>query len=625
MAHKRTQERLKAVSANIYWDLTGNYPLAYRRGELVTRVHLAPPGDAYPVVGYFYKHINDVVKRYFLAAGSSLEGVIPARKIVVANKVPYPDFGVEVVMDAQIIGHVVFNIEDRAWRFRPLYATVSRMIEQEKGFYAKTNLEKLARGYVVKPSQVTASNLPREDEYIALASSDYNYLGVGVLLKNKRIYVLKSWRRAPSSLLEGDPDWSQVVEAHEQYLAAKEEEAISFLLEVEDKYKLPVVVSFSGGKDSLVALHLALKAFGPDKIKVLFNNTGIEFPETVEYVRRLADKMGLDLIVADAGDAFWRGVSVMGPPARDWRWCCKVTKFAPTSQALKSLFPGGAISIVGQRKYESAQRAGSPRIWRNAWLPNVVAATPVQDWTALDIWLYIFKERLIPNPLYYYGLDRLGCWLCPASELGEFELAKRIRSDLYVKWEQVLRGFSEMKSLSDEWVKYGLWRWVNPPKDILRVIGEGAVSPRRGADIRWHVEGAQIVFTLNRPRQPLAVEKFKNVLYTSREEANKVLNVVAGDTYLRVELKEPTEKNIENLARVVVRSFYCVECLECSNWCPRGAIWLDSKNGGISIEERRCIQCGTCNTKCPIVEYTLKFIRTERRLLQQRELGSLRQ
>jgi len=83
----------------------------------------------------------------------------------------------------------------------------------------------------------------------------------------------------------------------------------------------PLLVSFSGGKDSLVALHLTLK-LGLDPI-VVFNDTGLELPETVETVYRTVERYGLRLEVASAGDAFWRAVEFFGPPAKDYRWCCK--------------------------------------------------------------------------------------------------------------------------------------------------------------------------------------------------------------------------------------------------------------------------------------------------------------
>ncbi|QOJ79674.1 phosphoadenosine phosphosulfate reductase family protein [Infirmifilum lucidum] len=600
---------LKKVSARVYWDLRLNAPLAYSRDGLTARLRLTPPGDAYPAVGRLYRLVWDTIDSYFTKAGSRAEEVIPRRKAMLANKVMYPDFAVELVTDAQVVGHFIYDIRGRAWRFRPLYGTVLRMVESEVGFYAKTRLDKLARGYVVKQSHLEKFVLPREDEYVAVASRNMSYLGVGVVLRNGRIYVLKSWLRKPYSLLEGDPSWWDIVRLHDRYLSEKEREATSFIREVYEKYKLPVVVSFSGGKDSLVTLYLALKALGPERVKVLFNNTGLEFPETVEYVYRVCERMGVELIVADAGDAFWRGVSVMGPPARDLRWCCKVTKFAPIARVLRRLFPGGALSLVGQRRYESAQRALSPRVWRNAWLPNVVAATPIQDWSALDVWLYIFRERLLPNPLYYLGLDRLGCWLCPATEMGEFELAKAVHGSLYSKWSEYLFEYARENSVSESWVRYGLWRWVRPPKDILNTIDlkeQDVLNPVRGARVTWHYEGNKLVFELEKTMMKPESTRLRNILLTSKKADAHIEGIRVEEGQLVLETRGVSPEVEKEVVRAVIRAFYCVGCLECANWCPTGAISLGSE-GGIVIDEGRCIRCGTCQQKCPIAEYTLKF------------------
>ena len=79
-------------------------------------------------------------------------------------------------------------------------------------------------------------------------------------------------------------------------------------------------VSFSGGKDSTAILHLARKA---GVTKAFFIDTGIEFPETVEFVR----SQGVE-VIQKAGD-FWQAVEKAGPPGKDNRWCCKTSETAP--------------------------------------------------------------------------------------------------------------------------------------------------------------------------------------------------------------------------------------------------------------------------------------------------------
>ncbi len=72
---------------------------------------------------------------------------------------------------------------------------------------------------------------------------------------------------------------------------------------------------------------------------LLFVNTGLEFPETVSYVHGFARKHGLKLLEADAGESFWEQVDTFGPPAKDFRWCCKVCKLAPADRDDRAQLP----------------------------------------------------------------------------------------------------------------------------------------------------------------------------------------------------------------------------------------------------------------------------------------------
>lgn len=605
---QRSMEILKKISAQLWWSPHKNVPvLEGSREKTLLKVKATPPVDVRPIFGFSYKNVYRVIEEYF---GSSFSSIIPKRRIVLGNKVQYPDYGEEIIIDGQVVGHIIYDLSEKRWRFRPLYISVYRMVKEKAGYYAITSLPKIVRGYEIHGSDIISSNIPEGDEYIAVASKDLNYLGIGVKSRRNRIYVLKNWRRKPYAYLEGNPTWRDVISENLDRLVRLEEEAIAFIRKTYEKYRLPVFVSFSGGKDSLVTLYLVERALGRDFL-VVFNNTGIEFPETVEYVRRIVRREGLRLLVADAGDKFWRGVRIMGPPARDFRWCCKVTKFAPLSRELKKVYPEGALSFVGIRKYESSQRAKSSRVWQNKWLPKIIAATPILDWTSLDIWLYILWKRLLPNKLYYYGFDRIGCWLCPASEMGEFELAKRVNPQIYKKWEDLLEEYKAKKGYPDEWLKYGLWRWIEPPKDILRHLGkkEKFYQEHRGANITVTTEGERFKLIVKKSVAPLVEEKFLNVSKTASLDRTQVNIEKISENELAILVND--KRKLEAVARVSIRAYHCSECLECANWCPRNAISLDKALGGIRIAEDKCISCNLCNIKCPIAEYTLKLIRME--------------
>ena len=595
---RETFSILKRETAKIWWDPRRNLPLLDEKlGSPAIPLHATPPRDVRPVIGKWYKFVKDVVEGYL---GVPVKRVVPWRRVVLGNKVQYPDYGEEIIVDGQVVGHVIYDLREKRWRFRPLYKFAERIVEERVGFYAVIDLPRLGRGFEIHRGDVVEALLPEErDEYVSLATVNGGFFGVGVMARRGRIYVLKAWRRARTSFLDEDPAWRDVVEANLEVLEEKEREAVEFIRSLKEKYGLPFYVSFSGGKDSLVTLHLARLALGD--IKVIFNDTGIEFPDTVRYVKWIAERYGLDLEVAAAGEGFWRGFESVGPPARDFRWCCKVVKFSPTAKLLRKLFPGGAIGLVGQRKYESSARAKSPRVWKNKWFPKGLAASPIHEWTALDVWLYIFWRKLVPNKLYYEGFDRLGCWLCPATELGELELASHVEPELYADWMRKLESYSKRHDYPSEWVEYGLWRWIDPPRDILRMLGKNErwYPEKRGADIDVKEEEGGIRLLLSNSKFPADAGRMRNILHTVCSGASVE---VRGNS---VHVSLSGKCGAEDVVRAAVRSFYCAECLECANWCPTGAIYR-REDGGIGVREDKCLQCGVCNEKCPIAEYTLK-------------------
>jgi len=584
---KNKVEVLKQVTATTYWGLSSNTPLLRESfNEPSARVRLSPPGDCRPSLGFHMKLLLKTVEEYFGSARDAWR-VLPRRKIVLANKIQYPDHAEEVVVDGQVVGHLVYDVSRgvQRWRFRPLYALVSRMVEEEVGYFAVVDAPKLSRGYVIKRGRLSKKNLPEErDEYVALSTSDMRYLGVGVVLRGDRIFVLKSWTRKPYSFGDKDPSILDAVRQNEETLRELEEEAVAFVQSIYEKYKLPVLVSFSGGKDSLVTLKLAIEALGPEKVTALFNNTGVEFPETVEYVYRVAEAMGVELLVADAGDAFWRAVNVFGPPARDYRWCCKVAKLAPIGRLVKERFPNGVLSLVGQRRFESAARALSPRVWRNAWLPNVIAASPIMDWTALAVWLYIYWRRLPANKLYYMGFDRLGCWLCPAVELGELNLLEKWKVNLAETWTSYLLSFAARKGLPRTWVDMGLWRWISPPKDILRVTGKVELPEARDSAVSLiRKEGSQYLLRLGGSSKA-DPSKILNILSSLPLLKEKVVAVERDGGDLLVKTKQPlTEEEVEELEKAAIRAYDCVMCMECATWCPHQAIARDPGGAATNI------------------------------------------
>jgi len=213
-------------------------------------------------------------------------------------------------------------------------------------------------------------------------------------------------------------------------------------------------VSFSGGKDSTAVLHIARKA---GVTKAFFIDTGIEFPETMDFVRSQDVE-----IVQKAGD-FWQAVEKAGPPGKDNRWCCKLLKLHPLKLYLAGVGP--CVTIQGNRWYESWNRADLDETSQNPANPLQLNISPIRNWRALEVFLYLWWQKADINPLYDKGLERIGCYLCPAMLESEYEELRIIQPEFARRWDTFLDTWADKKGLPAAFCTWGLWRWrALPPK-----------------------------------------------------------------------------------------------------------------------------------------------------------------
>lgn len=200
---------------------------------------------------------------------------------------------------------------------------------------------------------------------------------------------------------------------------------IDALLAATDK----VAVAFSGGRDSLVALHL-VRQRRPD-VQVVFVNTGIEFPETITYVRKLAKEWRINLHEARPKRNFWKLARERGLPiggrgngffmkdlaqkadVKLANACCNQLKITPARQFYSEVGTEGVVT--GLRVDESLMRKlnfadyGALRFSRDY---GTLVAWPLYAWLQPDIDAYVARHTLPLNPIYGMGHQRVGCWSC---------------------------------------------------------------------------------------------------------------------------------------------------------------------------------------------------------------------
>ena len=602
-------------------------------GGRTDEVHVTPPGDIRPAFAHDLEEIRMVVDRQFgIGCGAAM---LPEGKLVLMNKIPGLDRMDEVILDGEVAGTMRFDL-GRGFSFLARMGAASAMQSQmSKGFviasddavpFVLQGLNLLAPGVKDADSSILTGDevIVLGEDRRAICTGTARMSGKEMVATERGMAVKARWQGAPVTK-EADfinRSWKDAVAANGNVLGRRVEEAIEFIHSTRKRYDLPNMVSFSGGKDSLACLLLTIDA--GLRLPVFFVDTGLEFPETVEHVRQVAGKHGLPLIIESAPpDAFFGNLEYFGPPGRDFRWCCKTNKLGPTVRAILKHYPGGVLSFIGQRRYESEQRSEKPRVWRNPWTPGQIGASPIQDWTALHVWLYIFSKDEEYNPWYDWGLDRIGCFLCPASDLAELELVMG-RSSRSSEWSEYLRRKAEVDGWPEDWLRFALWRWRRLPDSIRKELErKGAELKREGGEraaskepVRLRMQdgfspcvmGFSIEGAFNRE---LDLDRVSNVLcqlgeveVDGQEGWCKVLGVMIFDNGgLVAKGREPDQirKNVERVRRAVVKAEECVGCGVCIARCDEGALTMERDK--VLVVTARCIHCGRCTEPCPAISF----------------------
>ena len=218
-------------------------------------------------------------------------------------------------------------------------------------------------------------------------------------------------------------------------------------------YKLPLVITYSGGKDSDVLLRLAINSGIP--FEVLHSLTTADAPETVWHVRNTFRRMeekgvkcAIDAHVQPDGKrvTMWNLIpKKMVPPTRIMRYCCAV---------LKENGGRGRFIATGVRWDESSRRKNSHGVFEvshrdknkrltlmddndesrmqfeTCQLKGRRTVNPIIGWTTADVWDYVATEHIPVNPLYRCGFCRVGCIGCPMagkSRTMEFAMYPKIK------------------------------------------------------------------------------------------------------------------------------------------------------------------------------------------------------
>ena len=207
------------------------------------------------------------------------------------------------------------------------------------------------------------------------------------------------------------------------HLAELEAESIFIMREVAAQFENPCLL-FSGGKDSIVMAHLAMKAFAPARIPFPFLHidTGHNFDETIAFRDMLVEKMGVDLKVGSVQQSIDEG------KVQEEKGVNASRNKLQTNTLLEALENGKYDAALGggrrdEEKARAKERFFSHRDEFGQWDPKNqrpelwnlfngrknmgehFRVFPISNWTEMDVWQYIYQEN-IPLPSLYYTHER---------------------------------------------------------------------------------------------------------------------------------------------------------------------------------------------------------------------------
>lgn len=227
-------------------------------------------------------------------------------------------------------------------------------------------------------------------------------------------------------------------------------------------YSQPLVITDSGGKDSLVCRELARRAGIPYEVQ--HNLTTADAPQTIYYVRDTFRKLEEQGIQCTVNKPVYKGMPVTMwtlipqkkfPPTRGQRYCCQILKenhcknrFITTgvrwAESVKRKNSRGVFenftSDISRRTILNNDNAEERLLFESCTIKGKRICNPIIDWSNANVWDYISSEHLEANPLYGMGFFRVGCLGCP--------LAGKIRWSefrMFPTYEQAyLRAFEKM-------------------------------------------------------------------------------------------------------------------------------------------------------------------------------------
>ncbi len=364
-------------------------------------------------------------------------------------------------------------------------------------------------------------------------------------------------------------------------------------------------VAFSGGKDSIVLLDIVQRALPHNEFVVVFGDTDMELSDTYDAVKAVEARYPtIKFYTAKSHLTAEQSWGIFGPPSRTLRWCCSVHKSAPSLLKLREIHKKTnfkAMVFDGIRREESNPRNDYDFIGDNVKHRQQFNCHPIIDWSAAELYNYVYQESLLINQAYKKGLNRVGCVLCPMAP-ARFEYVKNtsynteVQKYVNIITNSVKDNYSRIIQKSDyfeteSWkarksgdeIKQGvenliineddstltiraslkidsLWReWIKTVGDIIKISDSKYILVYKGSECEFTYLTSE--------------DEFEFKIYVSKGNNQKI-------------------KLISLIKSVFRKAAYCIGCGSCMVECLSGSIdWSQ----GIKIS-KSCSKCGNCHS-----------------------------
>ncbi len=648
----------------LHWCLHDNLPvldqpICPKCKNPTIKFNLTPPGDIRPAFERDLTRIRATINSTF---GDGLgQLLLPTNNIYILNRTPGIDLSEEIIANGHVYGRFMYNLLKERFEFHPRQVGAKLLVHyatQHSILLKHTiNMHEDSIPFILEGKSILAPGIMEFDtamekgdvcivrynnEYLTMAITHADASEIKKMVDTRYGKVAKNLKNQRSTLSIQEilsaiknQTWEQVFKVNKSHMDSIVQEAQRFIHKTIRQHEgKTIAVAYSGGKDSLCTLLLVYGAIGP-KFQIFFADTGLEFPETIENTHEVAKLLGMEdsVHIRHANDKFWDLVDHFGPPGRDYRFCCHGLKAQRINEIIDDVASGDKIlSFLGQRRYESFSRAAEKRVYVNSFIPQQIAASPIKNWNALEVWLYILhyphtvngNQVTVPvNEMYYHEFERIGCYLCPASDIATLKILREIHPEMMEKWDNWLRKYAEKQGFPEDWIKYGLWRFRKLDKQWKNYFEKHGVEYvdfgfESTALIQFNPEQDDSILT-GKIILPIHLTELENLFQilpgtTSKEET--ALNYASRQLEFHLEqsgkfsLKSNTpEKTIQKfmnqIIALILKTETCANCGVCADICPQNIIRIE-KNGLQYIPvieptaESPCIHCLKCISHCPL-------------------------